>query len=178
MATLTQHAQRVAKNLANDALKRRPVELRHAELQRAVENQFPLRRESLVPLEFSDPYIRLDVGEDLMGLELSISAKVLGAMTPATRWLLVGKLNYDRHSGWFILCQPNLQYLKARAYVENIPAPNLIRKFLNPDIISSVISDVRIYQLNTADIKQALVRKYLHSIRVNDGKVSLCLHLE
>jgi hypothetical protein len=178
VANLRERAQRIAKGLANDALKRRPVELRHAELQRAVENQFPLRRESLVPLEFSDPFIRLDVGEDLMGLELSISAKVLGAATPATRWLLVGKLNYERDSGWFILCDPSLQYLKARANTENATIRNLVRKFLSPDVISSVISDVRIYQLNTADMKQALVRKYLHSIRVSDGKVAICLHFD
>lgn len=178
MESIVERAQRMAKGLANHALKRRPVELSQEELQRAIATRFPLRRETVVPLEFSEPFVRLDCGMDLVGLELSISARILGAMTPATRWLLIGELHYDRESGWFRLYQPNLQYLATRANPDNSPTGNLIQKFLKPDILGSVLSDMPIYQLNTSDMKQALARKYLHSISVNDGKVSLWLHLE
>jgi hypothetical protein len=121
VATIKERVRFAAKNLANEVLQRRPLELQQADLQRALASRFPLRREGTVSLEFDDPFVRLDCGEDRMGLELSISAQLLGTMTPATRWLVVGELKYQRESGWFTLGQPNVQYV-ATADGLGIPA--------------------------------------------------------
>lgn len=172
MATIKERFQNVAKKLTNDVLLRRPLELEQADLQRALASRFPLRREGTVTLQFADPFVRLDCGEDRMGLELSISARLLGAMTPATRWLVIGELKYQRENGWFTLGQPDLHYITAA----NLPSgagPG--RRFVTADILGPMLSDLPIYQLRTTDTRQALARKYLHTIRVSDGKLVLWL---
>ena len=113
MPTIKERFQNVARKLTNDVLLRRPLELEQADLQRALASRFPLRREGTVTLQFADPFVRLDCGEDRMGLELSISARLLGAMTPATRWLVIGELKYQRENGWFTLGQPDLHEFTA-----------------------------------------------------------------
>ncbi len=175
MATIKEHLQNAAKGLANEVLQRRPLELQQADLQRALESRFPLRREGTVTLAFNDPWVRLDCGEDRMGLELSVSAQLLGAMTPATRWLVIGELNYQRESGWFTLGQPDLHYVAAVTGSAIPTGAGLLRRFLTTDRLGRMLTDLPIYQLKTSDSRQALARKYLHTIQINDGKLILWL---
>lgn len=178
LATIRERSQRRIKYLANGVLERRPVELSRAELQRAVERQFPLSLEALVTLEFSEPCVRLDCGDDRMGLELSISAEIMGKMTPASRWLLTGELSYKRDSGEFFLFQPDIRAVPSTTGNDNTITSNRIRKFLVADIIGSLLSDLPVYQLKAWDSKQALARKFLHSLSIRDGKLAIWLHIE
>jgi hypothetical protein len=178
VATIRERSKRIIKHLANGALERLPVELSRAELQRAVERQFPLSLEALVKLVFSEPSVRLDCGDDRMGLELSISAEIMGQMTPASRWLLTGELSYERDTGEFFLYQPDIRAVPTTTGNDNTITSKRIRKFLVADVIGSLLSDLPVYQLKAWDSKQALARKFLHSLSIRDGKLAIWLHIE
>lgn len=174
---IKQRSQQLIKLLANGALERMPVELGRAELQRAVENQFPLTVDALVTLVFSEPRVRLDCGSNRMGLELSISAEIMGEMTPASRWLLTGELDYDRDTGEFFLSLPDIRAMRSGAGSDS-KLSSRIRKFLVADVLGTLLSNLPVYQLKVRDSKQALARKFLHSIGIRDGKLAIWLHIE
>jgi len=168
------------KNLANSALARLPVELSRSDLQRVLDRQFPLSVESMVTLAFSEPRVRLDCGGDRIGLELSISVEIAGQMTPASRWLLTGAPSYARDSGQFFLKQPDIRALPASTASGNDSSggDNRIRKFLVADVLGSLLSDLPLYQLKTLNSKQALARRYLHSLSIRNGKLAIWMHID
>lgn len=177
MLDIKQRSQRLVKALANAALERMPVELGRADLQRAVENQFPLTVDALVTLVFSEPRVRLDCGSNRMGLELSISAEIMGEMTPPSRWLLTGEVDYYRDTGEFFLSLPDIRAMRSGAGTDS-QLSNRIRKFLVADVLGTLLSELPVYQLKVRDSKQALARKFLHSIGIRDGKLAIWLHIE
>jgi hypothetical protein len=166
------------KQTANKALERIPVELSRDELQLAAEPQFPLRVDGLVNLVIDEPYVRLDRDGDRLGLELSIRAEIMGKATSPSRWLLDGQVSYDRTTGEFFLHKPDLRLLDARTLANTFGAPEQIRKFMLREMLGGLLSDWPLYTLKLTDSRQALARKFLHSITIRDSKLVIWLHID
>ena len=92
--------------------------------------------------------------------------------------MLTGELSYKRDSGEFFLFQPDIRAVPTTTGNDNTITSNRIRKFLVADIIGSLLSDLPVYQLKAWDSKQALARKFMHSLSIRDGKLAIWLHIE
>jgi hypothetical protein len=175
---MRERAQALLKQTANKALERIPVELSRDELQLAAESQFPLRVDGLVNLVIDEPYVRLDRDGDRLGLELSIWAEIMGKTTSPSRWLLDGHVSYDRNTGEFFLHKPDLRLLDARTLANTFGAPEQIRKFMLREMLGGLLSDWPLYTLKVSDSRQALARRFLHSITIRNSKLVIFLHIE
>jgi len=148
--------------------------LSRADLQRRVEQLFPIRREdALVSVILSDPRVMLHDGSERIGLRLRIG--VTAARSSATGSVGVdGVLRFLSSSGEFYLDDASVEELS----VDSVPPLYLdeIRQ-LADGLVRDLLEERPIYVLSQRRGSQDLLGSELKSVKVRDGRLVVELAL-
>jgi hypothetical protein len=162
------------KAVTNQALSIYSLELTGEDLQKLIESRFPIRRGDQVILVLKDPSVRLEEGNDRIGIELTVSAGFTRETVLDSRWLVDGELRYDRDRAEFFLYNPDIRNL---AFGKEPDPPGPLRRFIAKAVLARTFSELPIYRLKETVVGHSLARLLLKSVRVRDGKLSIQLGL-
>ena len=162
---------------ANQVLASRPLVLRQSDLQVAAEGSFPVTFQGIVPITLQNPYLRLDRNSDQLGLEVDVSAEITSGNRLISRWLLVGNIIYERGRGEFFLQRPDIRSLDPGSIFEAFNAPGFMRGLVIEDLLGGLAASIPLYRLHPGNPKHALARRWLRSLRVQDGKLLIYIGL-
>ena len=163
---------------ANIALERHPIALTQEDLQLAAERQFPRTFQQIVPITLQNPYLRLTKGSDQIGLELDVSAEIAPNNRFISRWLLIGQITYDRERGEFYLYQPDIRSLDAGSIFEVFNAPGMMRGLVIEELLGGLAASTPLLRLQTSNPRHTIIRQWLRSIHVKDGKLLIKLGID
>lgn len=163
---------------ANLALKHHPIALTQEDLQLAAERQFPRTFQQLVPITLQNPYLRLHKGSDQIGIELDVSAEIAPHNRFISRWLLIGQITYNREQGEFYLYQPDIRSLDAGAIFEALNAPGIMRGLVIEELLGGLAASTPLFRLQTSNPRHTIIRRWLRSVHVEDGKLLIKLGID
>ncbi|MEE4378996.1 MAG: DUF1439 domain-containing protein [Candidatus Competibacteraceae bacterium] len=160
--------------LGNKALSIYAIELTTADMQRAIERHFPLRREKFfTELTLSDPVIHLQEEAQRIGVNFAAMARLPGNITIKWRGLVDGLLEYRRDIGSFYLLDLKLQGTDSQGIpVKAMPVQPLVEKLLQ-----RALANTPIYQLDDQDLNQAIARLLVKSIHIKKDRLIVELGL-
>jgi hypothetical protein len=163
---------------ANQVLAHNPLVLGQEELQLAVERRFPVTVDSIVPITLQNPYVRLQDGSDHLGLEVEVAAQITQGYPFTSRWLLTGQITYDRQLGEFYLYQPDIRSLDPGSIFEAFNAPGMVRELFIEEILGGLMAKMPLYRLQPNNPRHALAKRWLRSLRVDNGRLLVQLRIE
>jgi hypothetical protein len=148
------------------------IEVTQAELQAKLDRQFPLRKCAplqLACLDVRTPRITLKEGSNRIDVALAVSVKAAGEEYPA-RASLSSKLRYSPAEGAVYLDDVELTEFDAGGKLGDLES--MIRSY-GSGVFSAALSGTPVYSLNDAATKEALAKKVIRDVRVENGKVRI-----
>lgn len=159
--------------LTNKAVSFYRWEIPLTELQRAVEDKFPISKEKyLLSITLCDPLVNLEEANNRIGIEFTIDIDTAGNFRATWRGAVYGSPHYDREKGEFYLLD-----LKVHRLDDTRPRPRHVGYALLEAMLNNVFSSTPILRLQEGNVKHALAKLLVKSVIIGKEKVIVELGL-
>jgi hypothetical protein len=145
------------------------IEIPLADIQRAIQKQFPIEKEKYwLLITLCDPVVRLNEGDNRIGIELTLRLRVPGNVSHQWRGLIEGRLEYNREKGEFYFFDPTLHQIHLDGSLRRYKNSVLT---LVEALLEKAFSTTPVYKLNQEDFKHLLARLLLKSVTVQKDQI-------
>ncbi|MBV1884068.1 MAG: DUF1439 domain-containing protein [Pseudomonadales bacterium] len=142
------------------------------ELEKRLSKKFPVKKKaSIFVFKITEPEVFFPSDKSSqIGIRLTLKVSLPGLFAAKGRALIQGEIEYDPKHGAFYFFDPEVQELKIKGLSRRYQVEV---KELFSGFIQSALSDMSIFQFNTRDRKQAIAKKLLQSVQVEEGKLKI-----
>lgn len=151
------------------------LSLSREELQQAVSERFPVKREELLAsVTFRDPQVILREGDNRVGIDLEARIKLPLVRAVQGRAAAVGEVAYDPATRAFFFRNPEITRLDLSGPAEEFrePLTQAVEQFAAP-----VLEETPVYTLKDRSTEEKTAGYLLRRVSVRDGKLHLTLGL-
>lgn len=147
-------------------------EIKAKDLEKRIATIFPIKKKKLIfVFKISDPQVELPPEKDSkIGIGITLKVSIPGLLSAQGRGLVMGEIDYWAEEGEFYFFDPEVRKLEIdglpRRYQSEVAE-------LFDMIIKSALGDMCIYKFNEKDRKQAIAKRLLKSVRVEDERLKV-----
>lgn len=149
-------------------------EISAKDLEKRLLTTFPIKKKaSIFVFKISDPEVVFPPDKSShIGISMTLKVSILGLFAAKGRGLVLGEIDYSPEQGAFYFFDPEIQELEIKGLRRSHQTEV---KELFEGIVQAALSEMCVYQFNTKDRKQAIAKRLLKSVRVEDGRLKIQL---
>ncbi len=150
------------------------IHITAAQIQKQLEKAFPYEKSQylIVKTVFSNPLVRLENGNNRMGVSFNLSVFLTGVETLKSVVYADAEIQYDSDSKSVFLTNPDLKEFE----IEGLPSGTGV---IVRDIVGQAVLEILtlrpVYQIKPTDVKTKLAGALLKDIKVKDGALTIVL---
>ena len=144
------------------------------QIQNQLKEKFPYEKSQflIVKTVFSDPRVRLENGNNRIGVSFNLSVLLTGVETLKSVVYADAEIQYDAESKSVLLVAPDLKELK----IEGLPsrATAIVRDIVGQAVLE-ILTSRPVYQIKQTDTKTKIAGAFLKDIKVENGILVIVL---
>lgn len=141
------------------------------QLQSMLQQRFPVQQKDVfITTTFSDPRVMLQDGSDRIGLQITATVTALGRKAATGNLLADGQIAYVPAEGTFYFENGRVLDIQIAGLPEDLKS--VVQQLADP-LIDQHLKHVALYRLKPEDTQQALVKTFLKSAEIKNGRLVL-----
>jgi len=133
------------------------------------------QKDVFITTTFSDPRVILQNGSDRIGLQITATVTALGRRAVSGTLLADGQVAYIPAEGTFYFDNGQVQDIQIAGLPEDLKP--VVQQLADP-LIDQHLKHVVLYRLKPEDVRQELVKIFLKSAEIKNGRLVLQLGIQ